>query len=212
MAGLILIEDDPRVRAAVRNLLSDVPSAPYTWLGEADSLAAARALCARVRPDVLLLDLELPDGRGEDLLREFRTAYPSCVALVLTVFADDGHVFEALRAGAVGYLLKEDIPARLRTSLDELAVGGSPMSPRIARRVLESFAAPRPLQATLTGREREVTELLARGLTYADVGVSLGITTNTVRTFIRSIYDKLQVESKTEAVLEALRLGLVAKR
>jgi DNA-binding NarL/FixJ family response regulator len=211
MTRLVLIEDDPGVRAAVRELLSQASAAPYACVGEAGTLAEARALCARTRPDVLLLDLGLPDGNGTDLLREIRAQNLGSVALVLTVFGDDGHVFEALRAGAAGYLLKDDIPARLLSSLEELVAGGAPMSPSIARLVLRSFAAPEAAATILTPREHEVTELLAQGMTYTEVGTMLGVTTNTVRTFIRAIYEKLQVSSKTAAVREAMRLGIVEK-
>lgn len=211
MIRLVLIEDDPGVRAAVRELLPQGSGAPCACVGEAGTLAEARALCARTRPDVLLLDLGLPDGNGANLLRELRAQNLESVALVLTVFGDDAHLFEALRAGAVGYLLKEDIPARLLSSLEELVAGGAPMSPSIARRVLGSFATHECAPTILTPREGEVTELLAQGMTYAEVGTILGVTTNTVRTFIRAIYDKLHVSSKTAAVREAMRLGIVEK-
>lgn len=212
MTSILLVDDDPRIRAVVRALIAADPR--YRLVAEADSVAAATACARETKPDVILLDIGLPDGRGTRILEALRGDAHRPLVLVLTVFEDDDHIFDALRAGAVGYLLKEDVAARLLASLDELQGGGSPMSPSIARRVLSSFAKPPPLDELpplLTAREREVTELLAHGSTYDEVGRALGITKNTVRTFIRSIYDKLHVCSKTEAVREAMRLGIVRK-
>jgi DNA-binding NarL/FixJ family response regulator len=221
MTSVVLIEDDPTVREVVRELLSGAPGKRYPCLGEAGTIAEARQLCARTRPDVLLLDLGLPDGSGADLLRELRAARPELVGLVMSVFGDDAHVFDALRAGAIGYLLKEDITTRLLPSLDDLVAGGAPMTPSIARRVLKSLheggtSAPGPAGAsgepTLTDRELEVTKLLALGASYDEIARAMSISTNTVRTHIRNIYDKLHVSSRTEAAMKAVRLGLVPER
>jgi DNA-binding NarL/FixJ family response regulator len=217
MSTVLLVEDDPRIRGAVRTLLSD--SRRHSLLGEADSVAGAIALASRHQPEVLLLDLGLPDGSGIDVLRAVGARARPPLAMVLTIFDDDAHLFDALRAGAVGYLLKDDMVARLVPSVDDLASGGSPMSPSIARRVLASFCPgdsrisanppePKP-DVSLTPRERRVTELLAQGSTYDEIGVELDISTNTVRSFIRSIYEKLQVQSKAAAVREAVRRGIV---
>jgi len=205
---VLLVEDDARVRCAVRELVS--PSR-FTLGGEAATVADALRLDL-ASADVVLLDLGLPDGSGLDVLRALRRERANTLAIVMTVFDDDAHVFEALRLGAVGYLLKDDLVGRLVPAIEEACAGGSPMSPTIARRVLGSFVEPAPSEGVaLTKREREVTELLAHGSTYDDVARMLGISTNTVRTFIRSIYEKLHVGSKTEAVREAMRLGIVKK-
>ncbi len=209
MPAVLIIDDDPRVRAAAAALVS--ASGRFTLAGEAGSaaqgIAMARALC----PEVLLLDLGLPDGDGTQVLEALREQAAPPAAIVLTVFDDDAHVFDALRAGALGYLLKDDLIGRVLGAIDEVLAGGSPMSPSIARRVLRTFARPTatPPEVALTDRELEVTELLAHGSTYAEIGEMLGISTNTVRSFIRSIYDKLHVCSKTEAVREATRRGLL---
>jgi DNA-binding NarL/FixJ family response regulator len=212
MTSVLVVDDDLRIRAAVCGLIA--AAARYTLVGEAGSVARATTLARELQPDVIVLDLGLPDGSGARVLDALRAESSRAMAVVLTVFDDDDHIFEALRAGALGYLLKDDVGTRLLSSLDDVRGGGSPMSPSIARRVLASFAPTVPtaeVASLLTAREREVTELLGHGCTYDEVAHTLGVSTNTVRTFIRSIYEKLQVSSKTEAVREAMRLGLVEK-
>lgn len=216
MPSVLLVDDDPRIRTAVRAMLTADSGGRYSLVGEAGTCLGALALARKLKPDVLLLDLGLPDGKGTSVMCTLRNEGTAPLALVLTVFDDDEHIFDALRAGAVGYLLKDDIGVRLIASLDEVCSGGSPMSPSIARRILTSFVPPATKSgdlatSLLTPREREVTELLAQGATYDEIGITLKIATNTVRTFIRSIYEKLQVSSKTEAVREAMRLGIVDK-
>ena len=210
---VLFVEDDPRVRTAVRALIQSAPS-NYMLVGEAASVADARAQLRAAVPDVLLLDLQLPDGSGLEVLGD-ATAGP-CVALILTVFDDDAHLFDSLRAGAVGYLLKDDVFEPLLPSLDDVCAGGSPMSASIARRVLRSFrtspqppASPPPAaDPALTPRELEVLALLARGSTYDEVARMLSISTNTVRSYIRRTYEKLHLSSKTEAAMEAMCRGL----
>ncbi len=213
MTGIAIVDDDVSVRRSARALIETLPR--FEVSGEADGVAAAIALIRRTHPDVVLLDLGLTDGSGIDVLRALSPSLPRLIAIVLTVFEDDAHIFDALRAGASGYVLKHDLNRRLLPAIDEALAGGAPMSPTIARRVLGSFAAPASPPAesdrVLTAREREVTELLAHGSTYDEVARMLGISSNTVRSFIRSIYEKLHVSSKTEAVREAMRLGILSK-
>jgi DNA-binding NarL/FixJ family response regulator len=218
MTSVLVVDDDPRIRAAVRGLIA--AKSGFSVVGEAGSVGEATALARETKPDVILLDLGLPDGSGARFLDVLRAETIRPLVVVLTIFEDDDHIFEAIRAGALGYLLKEDLGTRLLASLDDVRNGGSPMSPSIARRILASFTAPVPGdeppcadagRCALTAREREVTELLAHGCTYDEVGRALDVTKNTVRTFIRSIYEKLHVCSKTEAVREAMRLGIIQK-
>lgn len=209
MTSVFVVEDDPHVRDAVRSLIAGT-TGRYELVGEASRIDAARRTLAQA--DVLLLDLHLPDGSGLELL-----TLPSArraLTLILTMFDDNGHIFDSLRAGAIGYLLKDDVFTRLIPSLDDACAGGSPMSPSVARRVLRSFgppSTPAGPEIGLTAREVEVVELLAHGSTYDEIARTLDISINTVRTYIRSTYEKLHVSSKTEATLEAMRLGLIRR-
>ncbi len=172
------------------------------------------ALTAAFRPQVAIIDLGLPDGDGIDVVAALSVADPALPILVLTIATAEARVLAALRAGARGYLFKEDL-GRLRLALDELLRGELPMSAGVASLVLQQIRGHAPVvpgsesRGTLTGREIEVIDGLRGGLSYEEVGNRLGVSTNTIRTYIRSVYDKLQVSSKTEAVLEALRLGLL---
>lgn len=211
-SSVVVVEDDARVRAAVRQLLA--PERRYRLVGEAGTVAAGIALARKCKPHVLLLDLCLPDGTGADVLRALRVDKPRPIVFVLTVLEDAEHMFDALLAGARGYLLKEKLADRLVPALDDACAGGASMSAGVTPRALGTFAdssAPRSsaIHAALTAREREVTELLARGSSYDEIGRTLYVSTNTVRTFIRRIYEKLRVSSKTGAVREAVRLGYV---
>lgn len=213
MGGILLVEDDPRVGDAVRRLLGAgmVEQTGLSLEAVATTVAEGKSLVAARPPDVLLLDLALPDGHGLEVLAAL-PAGAATVTLVLTVFDDDAHIFEALSAGAVGYLLKDELVARLVPCVQEVLRGGAPMTPSIARRVLQSFrppgavpALPEPGGEHLTAREREVIELLARGTTYENIGKALGISTNTVRVYIRTTYRKLHATTKTEAITQAVR-------
>jgi len=216
MIRIAIVDDDPGIRATVHELLGSPLAPHYALCGVAATLAEARALLRAAPADMLLLDLGLPDGSGIELLRALAAMRPELPTLVLTIFDDDEHLFEALRAGAQGYLLKDELVDRLPAALDELRDGGAPMSFAIARRVLRSFAEPaepaEPLERMLSAREREVVELLAVGATYHEIARALSISANTVRTHIRSLYEKLHVASRTEAAMKATRLGLVRMR
>ena len=202
-----LVDDDARIRDAARGLIASDASLRLVF--EAASLTEARARLSEGPVDVLLLDLGLPDGEGTTLL----STLSKTVVIVLTVFDDDRHIFDALRAGASGYLLKDEIVTRLVPAIGDALSGGAPMSPSVARRVLESFRAPPadPDEVTLTAREIDVVELIARGATYDEIGRMLQISTNTVRTHIRGAYDKLHVCTKVEATHEAVRRGLIRR-
>jgi DNA-binding NarL/FixJ family response regulator len=161
-------------------------------------------------PELALIDLELPDGSGIGLIERLRARSADAVIVVTTVFGDDQHLFAALRAGASGYVLKDESEAKLAALLRGIARGEPPLSPGIARRLLEHFHDPGPsADATLTPRERDVLTLLAKGLTVAATAEMLGITVNTTAGYAKNVYRKLNVSSRAEATLEATRRGLV---
>lgn len=154
--------------------------------------------------DILIVDIGLPRASGIESIRYLREHCPAMEYCMFTVYEDDEKIFHSLQAGAKGYILKSASPEKIVTSIRELAAGGSPMSPSIARRILELFrnleVAPAPAALPLTDREREILIQLSKGLLYKEIGALLGITTGTVKQHIHKIYDKLQVSNKTEAI------------
>lgn len=180
--------------------------------------AAALAVLSAMSPDVLLLDLGLPDMHGIEVIRQVARAHPQCDVLVVTMFGDDQHVFDALEAGATGYLLKDTGLDRIAASIHDVRAGGSPISPSIARRVLarlrtEPAAAPstnqQPAPSVLTPREIELLKLTAKGLSFDSIGELLEISPHTVVAHVKKIYRKLAVHSRGEAVYEATQMGLL---
>jgi len=206
---VLLIEDDARLRSQLAAALRRRDTLQI--VGEAAAAEPALALLRKgLEVDVALVDLGLPGMSGHELIATVKVFWPRVELLVLTGFADEDSIYEALRAGATGYLLKDAGPAAIGSAIDEVCAGGAPMSPGIARRVLASFYAHRDgSQADLTLRERQVLDLLIRGASYALIGQALEISTNTVQSHIRSIYRKLEVSTKSEATLVAIRRGYV---
>jgi DNA-binding NarL/FixJ family response regulator len=208
-----VIEDNQRLAEDLIAALSRSGRITLGW--HAASLAAARKhLDDPV--DVLLLDLGLPDGRGDSLVQSFRSAQPSIRIVAHTVFDSERQVMTALRAGVDGYLLKGASPEQVEESLQAARDGGTPLSPAVARYLLrrvrrddEATTKPDSSQAQLTGRERDVLEHLARGYSYRETAESLGITTHTVAHHAKNLYSKLAANSCSEAVFEALRTGLI---
>jgi DNA-binding NarL/FixJ family response regulator len=161
--------------------------------------------------DVVLMDVGLPGVSGIEGVPLVRARCPAAQIIMLTVFEDERHIFDAIRSGANGYLLKKTPPARIMDAIAEAASGGLPMTPQVARQVVELFRRSVPPIRTdnaLSPREREVLQLLVEGLNYRLIGERLFISIETVRNHIRHIYDKLHVHSRTEAVVRALRDGL----
>ena len=209
MRRAFVVDDEAPVRSGLAALLDRERG--YVTVACCGTVAMARAFLARgIAFDVALVDLRLPDGDGLELIAEIAEAQPRAQILVLTKFADPKDIVAAMRAGAVGYLLKHTPRGRILQALDEAAIGGAPMSPEIARKLVESL---RPRAAMdkggLTAREHEVLVQLARGARYHDIASSLGVGEGTVQTHVKSIYKKLQVTSKAAATREALRRRLV---
>ena len=209
--SVLVVEDEQEFLRAYCEAITREPG--FRLVGAVTTLAAAMALIEQSVPDVLVVDLGLPDGNGADLIRRAAKQRPDCDALVVTVFGDDRHVIDAIEAGATGYILKDSPPGELMHCIRELRAGGSPISPSIARRLLARMRAPAEMPAVgaspLTEREAEILQLIAKGLSFADVGDALGISAHTVVTHVKKMYRKLSVHSRGEAVFEATQMGLL---
>lgn len=213
MNNALVVEDQATLAQWLAETLRE--AFPGIVVGLATTLGAARSEVARRVPDIALVDLGLPDGSGIDLIREIAMLHPGCHCIVSTIYADDQHIFPALRAGASGYLLKDQSRDKIVQSLRGIAGGEPPLSAAIARRLLRIFgdaSAPTPASGSeqqLSPRERETLALIAKGCKLPDVAQHLGVTRNTAAGFIKNVYRKLKISSRAEATLEAARMGLV---
>lgn len=204
-----LVEDHPRTR---EGLVAEIAAEPgFAVVGSFASMEAALPALIRDPPDVLLADIGLGGMSGIEGVRRYRARHPEALVLMLSVLGDDGHVFEAICAGAHGYLLKDTPPEGLRAALRELVAGGAPMTPHVARRVVSMFRrVPTPdADHGLSPREVDVLRALGQGHSYKTAAHALDLSVDTVRFHVRNIYAKLHVHSKSEAVLAALRRGIV---
>lgn len=201
-----VVEDDDRLRASFISRLERAEG--FRCVGAFASAEQALGQLAGAAPDVVLMDINLPGRSGIDCVRELKREHPSIQLLMLTVYEDVDLIFRSLQAGATGYLLKRAVPEELLGAIRDLHAGGAPMTSLIARKVVESFA-PKPKAAgpepvRLTPREREIVEALARGCPYKEIADRCGISLSTVRTHLQHIYEKLQVDNRTEAVVKFL--------
>jgi len=205
-----IIEDDRGTREGLGMLINGTSG--YQCVGTFRSVEDALRWAGGAAPDVLLLDIHLPGMLGSDGVRLLREKFTPVEIIMLTVYAEQDKVFESICNGACGYLLKETPPARLLEAINEAYHGGAPMSPEIARKVVTLFqktGPPEKLAEQLTPQEVRLLKLLVEGYSYQGAADRLNISINTVRDYIRSIYDKLHVHSKSEAVGKALRQRLI---
>jgi len=208
MNRALIVEDHEAVRVWLAALLSR--AVPGIAMVLAGSVAEARRFAEREQFDLALLDIGLPDGNGVDLVEVLRRQHPPTYCVMATIVDDDEHVFRALRAGAQGYLLKDEPEEQLLAGLHGILNGSPPLSPAVARRVLRHFAAaPEPVASRLSDREQEILTLLAKGLNRGEIAHALGIGVSTVATHVGGIYRKLHISSRSEATVEAIRLGLL---
>jgi len=208
--GLLIVEDDRLLR---ERLLAATRSAQDWTAYAAGDAVTARRLFAQNRIDAVFLDLGLPDADGVDLITEFRRANPACEILVITVFAEETRVVRSLEAGASGYILKSDLADYAGRLVSFIETGGSPISPAIARSLINRLRPPasgdRSADNPLSQREAEVLSLCAKGLRYSEIADVLGVSTHTVNAHLKNVYRKLMVRSRSEAVFEARRSGIL---
>jgi DNA-binding NarL/FixJ family response regulator len=200
-----IVEDDRDTRECLYVLVNGTEG--YTCTGAYGTMEEALAKIPHQLPDVVLCDIGLPEMSGIDGLKLLKSRYPDLLLLMLTVFDDDERIFDAMCAGACGYLLKKTPPVRLLESLREAVEGGAPMSPEVARRVIALFREMHPPERDeyeLTPHEMRLLKLFVEGHNYKTAAAELGVSVNTVNFHVRRIYDKLQVHSRSEAVAKAL--------
>jgi DNA-binding NarL/FixJ family response regulator len=176
---------------------------------DAENVKSANDEIDQSTPDIALIDLNLPDGSGVDIIRRLRQS-TDCQCIVTTIYDDDHHLFPALRAGASGYILKEHSKDAIADLLRGIVNGAPPLSPSVARRLLQHYEEPSSKEANLTPREREVLVLIAKGFHVKRVAQLLDITPNTCSGYVKIIYRKLDISSRAEATLEATRLGYIS--
>jgi DNA-binding NarL/FixJ family response regulator len=210
---ILVVEDDEPTRERLVRAIAAYP--------EEIELADAVGTCGdalrvlrRDPPEVLLVDLDLPDGHGIDLIRAARALSADTQSMVVTVFGDEKSVLGAIEAGARGYLLKDESEEGVGVAILQLLAGGSPITPAIAQHLILRFQERAPAVGpdgtpALSKRELEVLELVVKGFTFPEIASLLGLSPHTVGTFVRRIYRKLEVRSRAEAVFEALQLGIV---
>lgn len=232
MWRVLIVEDNPSMREFFA--ASVVASNQLSLVGAVGSVAQAKQWLDDPAHgvDVLLTDLGLPDGSGLEVIRHARRVHPQCEPLVISMFGDEDNVLASIEAGALGYIHKDAAPSDIAHTIVEMKAGASPISPMIARRVLakyltlqankpyapvdraqpaiESVATDAPREV-LSRREQEVLELIARGYSYADIARQKFLSVHTIQSHVKSLYAKLAVHSKGEAVYEATRMGLLAQ-
>jgi DNA-binding NarL/FixJ family response regulator len=204
---LVLVEDQAAILSQQVRLLEGFPE--LAIVGTARDGAHALEVVAQQQPDVVLLDLGLPDLSGIEVTRRIRSSHPLTEVLIYTIFDDEDGVLAAIRAGASGYLLKGTPASRILEAVRDVHQGGSVIQPQLARSLLRRFGSPAPSGPGLTPREAEILTLIAKGLTNRHAAETLGLSRATVRTHLEHIYAKLEVSNRTEAVSEAIRRGLI---
>lgn len=201
-----IVEDNDQLRGTLARVIERAEG--FQCLGQHASAEAALEALPKEAPQVVLMDINLPGMNGVECVRRLKALLPATQVVMLTVYEDTENIFNALAAGASGYLLKRTPRAELLEAIREVHRGGSPMTAHIARKVVQSFQkapAPAPPEASLSAREQEVLDLLSQGFLYKEIADKLNISYETVHTYVRRIYEKLQVRTRTEAVAKFLK-------
>jgi len=200
MISIAIVEDNAGVRQNFQRLIEDAPG--FRCACACDCGEDALRQIPRVRPDVVLMDLHLPNLSGIECTARLKELLPDVQVIIVTVYDDTETVFKALRSGACGYLLKRSAPERILAAIREVREGGAPMTSEIARKVVEAFQQappPGPADLNLTRREHEILDLLAQGFANKEIATRLSLSVETVRWHLKQIYEKLHVRSRTEA-------------
>ncbi len=206
MITVSIVDDEKELRESIEAFIDGSPG--FRCVSAYHSAETALKHLPQDRPDVVLMDIHLTGMSGIECVERLKTMMPEIQVMMLTVYEDTDQIFKALSAGASGYMLKRSTPARLLEAIKELNGGGSPMSNSIARKVVASFqksGQARDEKTNLSPREQMVLESMARGLTYKQSADQLGISIDTIRTYVRRIYEKLHVQSRAEAVAKYLQ-------
>jgi DNA-binding NarL/FixJ family response regulator len=202
-----VVEDDPQARELIVGWINR--SQEFCCVSDHSSGEDALRLLPEARPEIVLMDINLPGMNGVECVRQLKPRLPEAQFVMVTIYEDSDHIFHALQAGATGYLLKQTERADLLAALRQVHAGGSPMTPNIARKVVRAFQHPAPEpMAQLSARENEILDLLAHGYLYKEIADKLGIKVATVDTHIRRIYEKLQVRSRSEAIARYMHVPL----
>jgi len=196
-----IVDDDNKLRANIARTVNRFPGC--SCVGQFHSGQDALLGVVETQPDIVLMDINMPGMNGIECVRKLKSALPEVEFIMLTVYADSENVFEALTAGASGYLLKDSTREELQAAIFQVRAGGSPMTNLIARKVVQAFRKPLTEEnetAKLSPRQQEILELLAKGFLYKEIGEALGLEYATVHNYIRRIYEKLRVRSRSQAV------------
>lgn len=208
---VLVVEDIPEFLEKIAAVIRAEPD--FELAGTAASGAEALTILSGSILDVLIVDLGLPDMNGIDIIRKARAGQPDADIIVLTIFGDEQHVVASIEAGATGYLLKDTPAEAIVSGIKEIRAGGSPISPIIARKLLQMLrpvpSSPMTGANPLSSRETETLTLISKGMTFEEIGKLLAISTHTVSGHVKNIYGKLAVHSRSEAVYEAHRLGII---
>lgn len=201
-----IVEDNDQLRGTLARMISKAEG--FRCISNYPNAELALEALPKDRPDVVLMDINLPGMNGVECVRRLKQAAPKTLVVMLTAYEDTENIFNALAAGASGYLLKRAPRSELLDAIKEVCRGGSPMTTHIARKVVQSFQkagnSEQPAE-NLTNREQEVLDFLSQGFLYKEIAEKLGISYETVHTYVRRIYEKLQVRTRTEAVAKFLR-------
>ena len=209
ISQVLIVEDIPEISAWLAERINEAFASPA--ITAVASLTAAREAIKQSTWHLVLLDLGLPDGNGTDLIRLLKTYSPNSHCIITTIFDDSDHIFPALAAGADGYLLKDEEEVEFCNNLRGILAGRPPLSSSIAQQVLMSLRRPAPASSsTLTPREEQILVLIAKGYRCKDAALALGVSYNTACGYLKSVYQKLQINSRAEATLKAIELGIIS--